>query len=272
MAQLKICFCMLLLFLRSASADEYTVLYEHYPPNSFVKSERQVEGFLVDLTKEIFKQANLNANYYGYPWSRAYKTALSEKNTLIVAMRKTPERERLFHWAGTVFFRGNDPWNKSNDEQIVLFSDKLKPIDVSTLEQAKQYSVSFIREDALIAQIKPNEIWSQERILLAPDWPTSIQQMLQGRVSFVAGYKGYMEIYLDENPEFRSRIHEQLILDTKQQTPLYFAFNINTSMETIDAFNKAHNKVMNNGTYHQLLAKWRVKLQAIESEKARLKN
>lgn len=58
----------------------------------------KVQGPSAEIFKLLLKYSDLDGKIEFYPWSRAYHTALTRKDTLILSMVRTQERQDNFHW------------------------------------------------------------------------------------------------------------------------------------------------------------------------------
>jgi len=233
---------------------------EEYTPNSIILEPGKFDGFLIELTNLIFKQAQLDKQIIVIPWARAYKTALTTPNTLIFGMRKTKKREHLFKWAGTVFKDSQDPWSNKKDFKIEFLALKGKNYEVNTLSDLKKYNVSSIRNDALTEMLLEKYHWPKKQILQAADWKQSIQLMLRGRADFVAGYQGYFELYLKNNANLNNLQSIYKIPVPNNNYTLHYAFNFQTNDSIVEKFKAARNQVMTDGRYEKLLNTWQQKL------------
>lgn len=115
----------------SVSAQTLTVYTEDLPPYQIKKRNGEITGFSAELVRALLQRAELKANIRMVPWARAYNSALKQKNTLIISMVRTPEREGLFHWIGQVDKLEYYFYRLSNRQDIQLRS----------FEQAKKYRI-----------------------------------------------------------------------------------------------------------------------------------
>ena len=256
---LSILFCILNTFSVHASPKILAVT-EDYPPNSIILATGEFDGFLIELTNLIFEQAQLRKQIMIIPWARAYKTAVTTPNTLIFGMRKTQKREKQFKWAGPVFKNAQDPWSNKKDFQIEFLALKENKYDVNTLNDLKKYNVSSIRNDALTEMLLGKYHWPKKQVLQAADWEQSIQLMLHGRADFVAGYQGYVELYLQNNSNTHKLKSIYKIPIPNEDYALHYAFNFQTSDSIVKKFIKARDLIMSDGRYDKLLKKWQKKL------------
>lgn len=115
----------------SVSAQTLTVYTEDLPPYQIKKRNGEITGFSAELVRALFQRAELKANIRMVPWARAYNSALKQKNTLIISMVRTPEREGLFYWIGKVDKLEYYFYRLSNRQDIQL----------TNFEQAKKYRI-----------------------------------------------------------------------------------------------------------------------------------
>ncbi|TMP26816.1 amino acid ABC transporter substrate-binding protein [Pseudoalteromonas rubra] len=212
---------------------KFTVVTELSPPNQTWVND-QVAGISTELVKAILDTAELEGDFYMYPWARALSTAKDKPNTLIYSMAKTPQREALFHWIGPVAlfnlgFVTNQPPQK---------------VHIESLTDAKQYRLAVQREDvaAQVLQtlgfefIETADIQQSYHLLAAnkvdlvvddPRYVSAIEQAMNlpdNHFRYVLdieplSVRGYLAVSLATDPELVVRLrtaYQQLI-----DTPLY---------------------------------------------------
>ena len=94
-----------------------------------------MKGFAYKIVKDVLERAGVSFKYKIYPWVRAYDNGLKKKNFLLVGVGRTPKREKLFHWVGAVA-KGSD---------IYFYKSKSNPIQIDSIEDARQYKVGVER-------------------------------------------------------------------------------------------------------------------------------
>ena len=125
-----------LLFAQSLLADELMILTENLPPLNYVKDGVLV-GPAVEIVKEIQRRVGSNAQIQVYPWARAYKMALEEKNIILFGMARTSVRQDKFYWIG--------PIARKRD---ILVAKKGSGIKINSLEDAKKVEhIGTLRDD-----------------------------------------------------------------------------------------------------------------------------
>lgn len=121
------------------SAKDLTYITHQFPPFDFQKDGR-LQGTSVDLLEMVWERMreNLNRSIIEFlPWTEGYQRTLNEKNTVLFATARLPEREELFKWAGPI---GSDT--------KVLLTKKDKNITIAGSGDLKNYRIGVIKDDS----------------------------------------------------------------------------------------------------------------------------
>ncbi len=119
-----------------AAADEITIVTEVLPPWQ-TTAGNEVGGIATEVVEATLREIKVAANIRIYPWARAYRMALHDKNVLIYSLVRTPERETLFKWVGVI---------GSVKEHFFQMGDR-QDINLPTVSAAKKYLTIIPRED-----------------------------------------------------------------------------------------------------------------------------
>jgi polar amino acid transport system substrate-binding protein len=132
-----------------APAYSMVLLTENFPPYNMAidgknfAQESNIEGIAVEIVRETFKRAGIGYNMtLRFPWDRIYKLALEKPGYGVFVTARLPEREKLFKWVGPI---GPDDWI------MLARADSL--IQLSSLEQAKQYKIGAYKGDAIAVEL-----------------------------------------------------------------------------------------------------------------------
>lgn len=109
-----------------AFCDELTVLTEDLPPLNYIDNGVLV-GPSVEIVREIIKRLGSKEQIQVYPWARAYKMAIEEKNVVLFGMTYTEVRRDKFKWVGPLAIKRD-----------ILVGRKKSGIKINTLEDAKK--------------------------------------------------------------------------------------------------------------------------------------
>lgn len=124
-----------LLFCISVQAETIKAVTET-TPYAFI-SNGEVSGPASAVVEATLADAGLDYQLGLYPWARAYDMALQQDNVLIYLIARTPEREQLFKWVGEV----------TRYEPHLYKLKARQNIQLSTLEDAKNYLIGVVRDD-----------------------------------------------------------------------------------------------------------------------------
>lgn len=129
-------FMLICLCATVAAAEEITIVTEVLPPWQ-TAAGNEVGGIATEVVEATLREIKVAANIRIYPWARAYRMALRDKNVLIYSLIRTPERETLFKWVGII---GSV---KEHFFQMTARQD----INLPTVSAAKAYLTIIPRED-----------------------------------------------------------------------------------------------------------------------------
>lgn len=220
-------FCILIISLMKSHGEKsnpFTYYTEIYPPWNYVDND-SVTGLSPELMRLIWKKLTLKEKPINVlPWARAYHDVRENKNTVLMTPVKTAERAPLFKWVGPI----------SSAEYILigLSSDSIK---ISTIDDAKRYTIGSIREDAaeqlIIKQGIPKMNVSSLNTLYQ-----AVNMLKLKRVDLIAYEKRSFIIYCKKEG-IRLSEFQNLYLISKEHD--HYAFNITTPDSVIHQFQKA---------------------------------
>ncbi|MGK0291316.1 MAG: polar amino acid transport system substrate-binding protein, partial [bacterium] len=121
----------------SLQANEaVTVVTTHYPPFQ-IQENGSVKGMSTEVVRLLLKEAKISARFFIYPWSRAYKKAINNKNVLIYNISRTSKREKTFQWIAPITTNNVYLWKLKSRKDILIRS----------LEDLKKYSYGVLKFD-----------------------------------------------------------------------------------------------------------------------------
>lgn len=146
--------------LSTARADDpfrdLHFITENYAPFNF-KEGGILQGSAVDILLRMFavaKSSKTAADVEVLPWSRGYRLAQTQENTVLFVTTRTPAREDLFKWVGPLL-----------PTKISVIAKKSKNLHLKSLKDLNNYRIAAVREDIgeLLLKTKgidPNSIFS----------------------------------------------------------------------------------------------------------------
>ena len=125
-----LCFLGTVLFASGNTTNaNLKILAEEYKPISFKKANGEVDGFSVEIVKEIMKRLKLKQQIKLLNWNKAYALTKDEPNYVLCAAGKTKQRDSLFKWVGPILHSENSFYTKSNYKGTIKNFTEAKALD-----------------------------------------------------------------------------------------------------------------------------------------------
>lgn len=201
--------------LANDKAVTIRVLVEDLYPLHYMKNG-EIIGSSIDLIEKIIKKSGFNYTIEMQPWARAYNTTLHNKNTLLISIARTKQREKLFTWIGPVIKFNYFLYGLSNTT-----IDSEMPI-----AEINNYRIAVIRQTAIHHYLKSKNLNNYQ---LVGSTEQAIRMLTAHRVDLVSGIDGIFMKHC-----YRLKLACQSI------TPLYKFKNIVTDIHI--AMNKSTDK------------------------------
>ncbi len=231
-------FC-LLFSMPCSAAEPLTLLTEEYPPFNFTK-EGELTGVTTQVVQEITRRLGISDSIEVVPWARGYERLRTEPNIVLFSAARTPEREALFHWVGPIY-----------SERLSFYARKADARHIESMEAAKQMgTIATYRDDFGQQTLKSLGFTNLD----SSNSPQScVRKLMAGRVdlwfvSNIGAAKIAQEAGID--PE---EIEEVF---TYKQSSSYIAFSKQTSLATIQQWQKTLDEIKADGTFRWLAQKW----------------
>lgn len=247
----KILTAAFLLFSHPAiSADPLTIYTVHEPPLNFAvgedknsASDDMVQGFSVDVVREIMLRTQTNGSITIAPWPRSYRRLESEPNIVLFSMARTPLREHLFQWVGPLSF-----------SKSLLYMKRGRGIKIDTLDDARKLkSIAVIPADSKEQYLRSHNFTNLDSSYLGNAWHSVYGKLLRGRVDALADTDMDFPIKARENnanPDQFEPVYELFL------TRLYIGFSKSTQPDIVAKWQTALNEIKRDGTFEHLAQKW----------------
>lgn len=249
MLQLKYFFLFCLLLLSQPGLSHETSLRlvtEHWPPMSFEKSGT-AQGMAVDLARMIQKHLSMHNQVEVQPWTRAYKTALTQPNVLLFTLVRTPEREKIFTLLGPIA-----------DGDISLYmSAHAKNRKTITLDEIKRgLTVGTHRGTAFHNLLKQQGF---EHIVPVNSSESAVRMLMSGRVEVLCD-DDLAVAELFRRTGYKEKDYVKVA--SLKSSSLYFAFSQGTDPHLIRNWHTALTEIKRSGEFEDLYRKWFSHLKA----------
>lgn len=204
------------------------VVTTEFPPYSY-REHGTFKGTATEVVNRAIEASGLEvSSLRSYPWARTYELARDEPNTLIYSIARTPEREELFHWVGTIA-----PFH------VNLYRLKQRQdVQVQTLEEAKSYLVGGEYQDVKQAYLVKQGFVIGKNIILSPNDENNIRMLFAGRIDLLPFNAATLPIMLEQLGLDPDAVEPVLNLE-EISFELYMAFNINTPIEVVERLRTA---------------------------------
>ncbi|THB78567.1 MAG: amino acid ABC transporter substrate-binding protein [Desulfobacteraceae bacterium] len=218
------------------------IVTSEYAPFNYLENEKPT-GLCTEIVQGILDELQMDVPIQTIPWARAYKMALKQENTLIYTIARTPQRESLFHWAGTLV-----------ESKTYLFSLKKQAIQLDSLDQARHHRIGAAREDI------------RAKYLISKGF-LDLDQVVNAEMNAVKLINKRIDLWIEDetaaahtvrklgySPE--AILSKSLHVDMGNTPKGYLAFSLNTSPELVRAFSKALEKLKSDGRYDRIWKKY----------------
>jgi len=227
----------------SLCEETIKIVTEEYPPYSYSENGK-ITGIATETVEAVLNDLGNETEIKIYPWARAYKMALNEKNVLIFGLNRTQEREDLFKWVGFI-----------TSNSLAFFSLQTRSdIGINSLNDAKKYDVGVIIEDSGAQHLLSKGF---TRITPVNSDIQNLTKLLIGRIDL------WLTDELNGYYVFKKNGHDPnkfiIKYDFQISSGLYMAFSKNTSDELVEEFRESLDNIKENGTYSKIVQKYKYK-------------
>lgn len=124
----------------------------------------RVVGISTDKVREALSRAGIAYSIELLPWKRAYTAALQRPDACVYSTTRTPQRERLFKWAGP-----------TDMAEWVLMGRSDRAWRIDSLEQARDLRIGtyngdardhYLRERGFMVDASPSDMNNARKLLL----------------------------------------------------------------------------------------------------------
>lgn len=221
---------LLLLLLGCAgavTADEpLHYVTEAYPPYNF-SDNNILRGIAVDLLVLASQQTTApiqRSQIRLMPWARSYRTTLKTPNYVLFSTARTPEREKLFKWAGPI-----------STNRVVLMAKKSRAMRINSPADLQHLRIGSIRDDVAEQLVRALGVPASQ-LNLAANGDALAHQLQAGRIDLWA-YDQNVAQWFIRNAGLDPDDFESLYL--LQEGQLWYAFNLEVSDARVAELQKA---------------------------------
>jgi len=218
-----------------------TYLTEESPPQNYTENG-EVKGLAVELLQMMWdKLGQKHQEIQVVPWARGYKEVQNKYNTVLFAMTRLEEREKLFKWVGPI-----------RTTRYALITRKESRLKINSLKDIKQRSIATIINDGTEVFLVNKGF--RVNIDQSSDLKSAIQKLDLGRTDLIAYGEQNLKYFMANNG-LNSKNYKTVYILTKSSD--YFAFHKETPDNVIRKFQAALDAVKAEGRFKAIEQKYR---------------
>lgn len=229
-----------------ASAHGITVVTEELPPYNMTE-DGKLTGMATEVVEAVLAEVGEKARIQSMPWARAYDIALNSENVLIYSIARTPQREALFKWVGSI---APTRW--------ALFSLPGTQFDLNSLDDARQYQIATVKEDVGEQYLIDKGFTVGRNLQSSNKYEHNYEKLKAGRVQLWISNElnaHYLVRKASGNPN-ENAVAQLNLDDLGGVNGLYMAFSRNTPDELVQRFSDALARVRADGRYDVIASRW----------------
>jgi len=231
----------LIISFNAFAVEKVLAVTEYLPPYQIKNEDCSLGGISTEVVKALFKQTKDEYKIEVMPWARAYKTALTKKNTLIYSISRTLARENLFHWVGAI-----------KSERIYIWALKSSHFSsVNSIEQLANQRIGLVRKSYAEKYIQDKKF---TKIDLLVNDDQSVRMLFKNRVDLIIGDALTLAPRAAKYHLDFSQV-EPLIEIKQLSVNLYIAFNLNSDTELVSRYQQAFKHLEKSGKIKKILQK-----------------
>lgn len=215
----------------SSPFPELNLLTENWKPYHYLENG-VVQGQTVDLLVGILRKVGSRQgrdDIVVLPWARAYRQAQTEPNTLLFSTSRTPEREKLFKWAGPIL-----------KFESYFIGKKDRNFTIRTSEDLHRHKVGVVIDSASAIYAKRHGI-PEENTTFNSQGILNIRMLAAGRIDFIPiQWENFERLAIKAGVD-PSDYEPVFLADTVR---LNFAFSLDTPDWVVETFQAAFEDIL----------------------------
>ncbi|MBP2168052.1 polar amino acid transport system substrate-binding protein [Erwinia toletana] len=232
---------LLALFASAAHAETYVVgSGGTYRPFEFENSQKQLEGFDIDVIKAVAKAAKFDIKLVNTPWEGIFATLNSgDRDIIISGITITDKRKLMVDFSAPYF---------PAEQSIVVPKDS----EVDSLAALKSENVGVVNSstgDIVVSDVLGKNSTAIKRF---DNTPLMLQELYEDGIGAAVGDVGVVKYYIKTHPEKQFK----LVPDAKFERQ-YFGIAVAKGNDALRSkINAGLKQIIADGTYAKIYSTW----------------
>lgn len=232
---------LLAMLASAAQAETYTVgSGGTYRPFEFENSQKQLEGFDIDIIKAIAKAENFDVKLVNTPWEGIFATlGTGDRDIIISGITITDKRKAMVDFSAPYF----------PAEQSIVVPANSKVDSLAALKEINVGVVNSSTGDIVVSDVLGKNSTAIKRF---DNTPLMLQELYEDGIGAAVGDVGVVKYYIKTHPEKQFK----LVSDAKFQRQ-YFGIAVAKGNDALrNKINAGLKKIIADGTYAKIYSTW----------------
>ncbi|MBF7978848.1 MULTISPECIES: basic amino acid ABC transporter substrate-binding protein [Rahnella] len=235
--------CLLSSLITSAYAAQTTYVVGSggtYRPFEYENSQKQLEGFDIDIIKAIAKAEDFDIKLVNTPWEGIFATLNSgDRDIIISGITITDKRKAMVDFSAPYF---------PAEQSIVVPADS-KVDSVAALKGLKVGVVNSSTGDIVVSDALGKNSTDIKRF---DNTPLMLQELAEDGIGAAVGDVGVVKYYIKSHPEKALK----LVPDSKFERQYFGIAVAKDNTELLGKINAGLKKIVADGTYAKIYETW----------------
>lgn len=228
----------------SAHADRiepYQILATELPPFSTTKTPN-APGALAEMAEVMASRMGIAANTQFFPWSRAQALTQKQTRTVVLPLTRTPEREPQYTWMVKLYH-----------QDFVFIALAGSGLDLDSVDAMRSKRIAALRGSPNVVQLRERQF---QRILETDTVDEQIKMLQLHLVDAMCGSEAINLSVIDQKAIPRSSLR---VGKPYMSGEIWLGGSPDLTDEDARNWQNAMQKIVADGTYAKILAKYRLK-------------
>lgn len=226
-------------------SETLEVVTTSFPPYQLQHGDK-IEGLATEIINEVLTLSGHRGHFAIYPWARAYQIGKASPNTLIYSIAKTPEREKLFKWVGTII-----PFNV----YMWRLKSRKKDVQPKNLVEAKEYIVGGVFDDIKAIHLQKQGFIIGKNLEMVRSDELNARKLLSGHIDLLPSDELSFR-HLLKNANLDISLVDKLFKIPEISNDLYLAASLKTPDSVVSDLQKALAKFKKSKKYLKIEAQY----------------